>query len=95
MVESAILGEKFMEKDKNIQPAVLSVDQAHQYCGIGKAFFYRLMGEGTVKSFHLGKRRLILRDDLDAFLQSLQERENPPQRGHRPSQRSVDGRIAK
>jgi excisionase family DNA binding protein len=52
-----------------IERAALSVDEAFNYIGIGRAHLYRLMDEGEIPSFHIGRRRLILRADLDTFLQ--------------------------
>jgi excisionase family DNA binding protein len=54
--------EKLMER------AALSIDEAYTYLGIGRAHLYRMMEEGLLPSFHIGRRRLILREDLDKFL---------------------------
>jgi excisionase family DNA binding protein len=55
--------------EKVTERAALSVDEAFTYIGIGRAHLYRLMDEGKIPSFHIGRRRLILREDLDRFLQ--------------------------
>lgn len=54
--------------ENTVQAAALSVDEACIYIGIGRAHLYRLMDEGSVPSLHVGRRRLLLRKDLDAFL---------------------------
>ena len=56
--------------EKVIERAALSVDEAFNYIGIGRVHLYRLMDEGAIPSFHIGRRRLILREDLDQFLQA-------------------------
>jgi excisionase family DNA binding protein len=55
--------------EKVMERAALSVDEGCIYIGIGRAHLYRLMDEGKIPSFHIGRRRLILREDLDRFLQ--------------------------
>jgi excisionase family DNA binding protein len=47
----------------------LSVSEAAAYAAISRAFLYRLMGTGAIKSLHIGRRRLILKADLDKFLE--------------------------
>ena len=54
---------------KLIERAALSVDESCGYIGIGRAHLYRLMDERVIPSLHIGRRRLILREDLDKFLQ--------------------------
>ena len=52
------------------QQAALSVDEAFRYVGISRALLYRLMDSRAIPSFHIGRRRLILREHLDAFLKT-------------------------
>jgi len=52
-----------------MERAALSVNEGCAYIGVGRAHFYRLMDTGDIPSFHIGRRRLILRKDLDDFLQ--------------------------
>ena len=54
--------------EKVIERATLSVDGGYSYLGIGRAHFYWLMDRGDIPSFHIGRRRLVLREDLDKFL---------------------------
>jgi excisionase family DNA binding protein len=54
--------------EKTIEPAVMSVDAGCTYVGIGRAHFYRLMDDGQIPSFHVGRRRLVRRADLDIFI---------------------------
>ena len=52
------------------EKSALSVTEAHCYLGIARAQLYRLMGSGELPSLHIGRRRLVLREDLDAFLRA-------------------------
>ena len=49
----------------------LSVPEACTVAGIGKTKIYEAIATGQLKARKLGKRRLILRDDLRDFLTSL------------------------
>jgi excisionase family DNA binding protein len=62
--------------EKAAERAALSVEEAFTYIGIGRAHFYRLMDQRTIPSFHIGRRRLVLREDLDRFLQERLKRES-------------------
>ena len=46
-----------------------SVDASCVYLDVSRATLNRLMDSGELRNFHIGRRRLILRDDLDKFLQ--------------------------
>lgn len=54
---------------KAAMSAAMSIDEAFRYIGIGRAHFYRLMDHGDIPSFHIGRRRLVLREHLDRYLQ--------------------------
>ena len=58
------------------EKAALSVDEAFTYLGIRRASLYRLMDSGAVLSFHIGRRRLILRSELDRYIQAQVEAED-------------------
>ncbi len=55
--------------------ASLSIEEASRYLGVGRASLYRLMDSGAVKSFHIGRRRLLLREELDRFIRDQLEQE--------------------
>lgn len=46
------------------------VDEAAVLLGISRTFIYRLIEKGDLKSFKLGRRRLVLKSDLDEFATS-------------------------
>ena len=56
------------------EKAAFSVTDACHYISVSRPTLYRLM-EGAIKSFHIGRRRLILREHLDAYLQERLEAE--------------------
>jgi excisionase family DNA binding protein len=47
---------------------VLSIEDASRYIGLSKTSIYNLLEEGEFGSFKVGKRRLIRREELDAFV---------------------------
>ena len=49
--------------------AALGLDAACTYLSISRPSLYRLMDTGAIPSFHIGRRRLVLREHLDHFLQ--------------------------
>ena len=55
--------------------AALSVEAACEYVGISRPTIYRLMDRGAIPSLHIGRRRLILKQHLDAYLQERLEAE--------------------
>ena len=67
-------------RGSNIQTTVekmgLSVEEAAVYIGIKRATLYRLMSGGTIRSFHVGRRRIIPREELDRFIRDEMDRES-------------------
>lgn len=51
------------------EKAAFGVDASCQYLEVGRPTFYRLMDSGAIRNFHIGRRRMVLREDLDKFLQ--------------------------
>jgi excisionase family DNA binding protein len=58
--ETALLG--------TIDPLAVSVHAAARVSGIGRTRLYEAMGSGELASCKVGKRRLIMLDDLRAWL---------------------------
>ena len=56
--------------------AALSLQEACTYIGTSRPTIYRLMDQGFIPSFHIGRRRLVLKEDLDRFLQECLKRES-------------------
>ena len=59
---------------------VFTVEEAHQYLAISRAELYRLLAAGVLKGFHIGRRRLIPREELDRFIQDQLAAEDAPGR---------------
>ncbi len=62
-----------MENDSD--RAAFGVESSCRYLGISRPTLYRLMGQGAIPSFHIGRRRLLLKTDLDRFLEALAQAE--------------------
>jgi len=54
-----------------MQPIALSINDAVRISGIGRTKLYALISGGSLKARKLGKRTLILTEDLDKLLNSL------------------------
>lgn len=50
------------------EKAAFTIEEACTYIGTSRPTFYRLMDQGRIVSFHIGRRRMILREHLDRFL---------------------------
>jgi excisionase family DNA binding protein len=55
--------------EATIQPVSpwLTIEQAVEYLHVSERLLYRLLKSGRIRSTTLGRRRLLHRDDLDAF----------------------------
>jgi len=55
----------------SIEPAAFTVANAVRYSGLSRSRLYELMRDGEILSFHVGGRRMILREALDQFFAKL------------------------
>lgn len=62
-----------MNHHESIAPAALTTDDAARYIGQGRTTLYRLIKEGRLRSKKIGRKRIILRDDLDKYLSELED----------------------
>lgn len=53
---------------QTVQPYALTLDNAARFSGLSRSRIYELMGAGDLKSFKVGNRRMIMLDDMKAFL---------------------------
>ena len=60
-----------MKSDITVEPEALSIEQACAATGLGKTKIYELVGSRALKTRRLGRRRLVLRRDLQEFLETL------------------------
>jgi excisionase family DNA binding protein len=61
------------ENTPSLQREGLSVIEACAIAGIGRTKIYEAISSGALKARKFGKRRIILRSDLHAFLAALPE----------------------
>lgn len=54
-------------------PISYSVDEACEALGVGRTVIYGLLKRGALKRRKIGRRTIILRADLEAFVASLDE----------------------
>lgn len=54
-----------------VLPAAFTVAGAVHYSGLSRSRLYELMRAGTIASFHVGGRRMILREAMDQFFAKL------------------------
>ena len=52
-----------------------TIEEGCGYLGIGRAYLYRLLAEGAISSFHIGRRNLVLKEELDRFIELKIEEE--------------------
>ena len=60
-----------MNADIEMHREGLSVSEACRVSGIGRTKMYEAISDGRLKARKLGKRTLVLRGDLQAFLDNL------------------------
>ena len=53
------------------EPVTLTIRHACQYTGLSRSFVYKLFDGGVLPRLKAGKRVLIRKDDLDAYLASI------------------------
>lgn len=58
------------------KPVSVSVEEAARLIGVARSMFYELLARREIKSFKLGRRRLILFTDLEAFVNVLAHKNN-------------------
>ena len=55
----------------SILPTAFTVAGAVSYSGLSRSRLYELMRDGEIASFHVGGRRMILREAVDRFFAKL------------------------
>ncbi len=53
-----------------VAPAALSIPDSGRYLGLSRGTIYNLVKRGELRRVKVGRRSLIARQDLDAFLQA-------------------------
>ncbi|MAY79014.1 MAG: hypothetical protein CL802_15890 [Citromicrobium sp.] len=64
--------------NKTVAPSIaVSVEEAAALLSIGRTSMFKILREdGELPSFHIGRRRLILREDITAYVNKQVERAN-------------------
>jgi excisionase family DNA binding protein len=50
------------------EPLLLGIKQAAPIAGVGRDLMYRLVAEGRIRSVRVGRKRLIPRSELEAWI---------------------------
>ena len=82
--ERIVKGEVGMENTEGA--LLLSAEQCAKLLGLGRTYIFRLLAEGRLESIALGRRRLIPRDAIDAFIAAERERQAYENEGEAMSQ---------
>ena len=51
-----------------ISPLSVGVDDSARLIGVARSMMYEILARGDLQSFKIGRRRLILVKDLEAFI---------------------------
>lgn len=62
------LTENFMNQAQQTPALALGIDEAARVIGVARSMLYEIVGRGEIESFKLGRRRLILVKNLDAYI---------------------------
>jgi excisionase family DNA binding protein len=72
MCEDVMPKTNLSEPDsENAPPRLLSIRQAAREFGVCRTVIYELLRDGKIKSVKIGRRRLISRDAIEAFIATL------------------------
>lgn len=58
-----------------VSPLSVGVEDGARMIGVARSMFYEILARGELKSFKLGRRRLVLVKDMEAYI-NRQAREN-------------------
>lgn len=64
-----------MNHENALNPLSVGVENGARMIGVARSMFYEILARGELKSFKLGRRRLVLVKDIDAFI-NRKAREN-------------------
>ncbi|KPB72265.1 helix-turn-helix domain-containing protein [Pseudomonas cannabina] len=57
-----------MSQPQTLAPLALGIDDAAIAIGVARSALYAIVARGEIESFKLGRRRLILVKNLDAYI---------------------------
>jgi len=56
-----------MSEANPVKPITVTIENATKYSGIGRTKLYELIGNGTIKTITVGRRRLVVYASLEAL----------------------------
>jgi hypothetical protein len=74
-----------------LKPLTVTVKITRQITGLGNTKIYELIGDGTIESFKIGNKRLIVFASLERLPTSTKSTETP----ENPAARATQARVAK
>lgn len=77
MIKDGSLEAALTQQIGALEPAIgmqlaLSIKEATAATGIGRTKLYQLINSGEIKARKMGKKTIILKDDLESFLSNLE-----------------------
>lgn len=64
-----------MNHQNAVNPLSVGVEDGARMIGVARSMFYEILARGELKSFKLGRRRLVLVKDMEIYI-NRQAREN-------------------
>lgn len=64
-----------MNHQHAVSPLSVGVEDGARMIGVARSMFYEILARGELKSFKLGRRRLVLVKDMEAYI-NRQAKEN-------------------
>jgi len=68
-------GNSSMNHQHAVNPLSVGVEDGARMIGVARSMFYEILARGELKSFKLGRRRLVLVKDMEAYI-NRQAQEN-------------------
>ncbi len=63
-----------METKAEERKEYFSPDEMAEWIGIGRTLAYRLLSSGEIPSYKIGRRRIVSRSDVEAWLEERKSR---------------------
>ena len=57
-----------MQKNVELKPITVTIETALRASGLGRTKLYELIGNGTLKTITIGRRRLVVYSSLEAMV---------------------------
>jgi len=56
-----------------LAPLLLPITPAANHIAVGRSTLYELIAAGEIESVHIGRRHLVVRSSLDAYVERLRD----------------------